>query len=633
MNRSAFVATCAGLVGSAVAVQAIDLKQSKITQVVNDVEIISAASQSEKQAKVNDQFNIPDVLRTGASSRAELIASDETVTRVGANTIFSFDPANRSIDLKQGSLLFHSPHGKGGGTIHTGAATASVLGTTLIVTTTPSGGMKVLDLEGNVEVKFLNGLKQNLNPGQMTFVLPGGNQLAPIIVYRLDDVAKNGQLVKGFNNPLSSMPLIEQEIEKQLKLINSGRYTDTGLLVGNDATSDKVQVIDPTTLETALNNSGQPFPSGADATFNQGSLTAPSVPTPPQHVFLDQTFILPNNSFFIGQPFTGFAARNIFFDAPVAPDSPVLNMDLSPYANLQEFDMVAAQNIYVNNSVSFGGFSPQDNIFFDLVAGNQFIITPGANLTANVANLEMESGKAFTLNGSTVANSFGNTGMEFGGDFTMENGAQILTFGNLAVQTTGNININASLLDGNSILLGPAHGDINVTASTVISSFFTAFHSTGDVNVSGSVLNTDRSAGSMQFTSDKGSVNLHNDTIQTQYLVVNSGDGILLDGNGQVYASSGSGSIANFTAAKIITVNNADFSQFTSVNMAANTINLSDVAFGGSSTVTLRSLLGVLNVGSSVPGDVNFINNVTYGGNPAQNYVNNGGGITVTTLH
>jgi len=62
-----------------------------------------------------------------------LVAQDETVTRVGANTIFSFDPANRTIDLKQGSLLFHSPHGKGGGTIHTGSATASVLGTTLIV--------------------------------------------------------------------------------------------------------------------------------------------------------------------------------------------------------------------------------------------------------------------------------------------------------------------------------------------------------------------------------------------------------------------------------------------------------------------------------------------------------------------
>ena len=33
--------------------------------------------------------------------------------------------------------------------------------------------------EGHVEVKFLNGLKQKLAPGEMTFILPGGNRFAP----------------------------------------------------------------------------------------------------------------------------------------------------------------------------------------------------------------------------------------------------------------------------------------------------------------------------------------------------------------------------------------------------------------------------------------------------------------------
>src|SRR5579862_6284783 len=127
--------------------QAADLKQSKFTQVVNDVEVISTADNSQKAAAVNDIFNMPDVVRTGAASRAELVAGDNTITRVGANTIFSFDPANRTIDLKQGSLLFHSPHGKGGGTIHTGSATASVLGSMLIVVATGNGGFKVLALE------------------------------------------------------------------------------------------------------------------------------------------------------------------------------------------------------------------------------------------------------------------------------------------------------------------------------------------------------------------------------------------------------------------------------------------------------------------------------------------------------
>src|SRR5580692_201370 len=209
--------------------QAADLKQSKFTQVVNDVEVISTADNSQKAAAVNDIFNMPDVVRTGAASRAELVARDNTITRVGANTIFSFDPASRTIDLQQGSLLFHSPKGKGGGTIRTSSATASVLGTTLIVTTTHSGGFKVIDLEGHVAIKFLSGIRQDLNPGQMTFVLPGGHP-APVLTIRLDTLTRNSHLVQGFEQPLPSLPLIQQQVATQVKLIESGQAQDTGLL-------------------------------------------------------------------------------------------------------------------------------------------------------------------------------------------------------------------------------------------------------------------------------------------------------------------------------------------------------------------------------------------------------------------
>ena len=193
-----------------------DLKQAKFTQVVNNVEVISAADKSLHDASVSDTFQMPDVLHTGPSSRAELAAADGTITRVGANTIFSFDTENRTIDLQQGSLLFHSPHGKGGGTIRTGSATASVVGTTIIVTCTPDGGFKVLDLEGEVEITFKNGLHQYLEPGQMTFLLPGVTQRAPIIIFRLDSETKDSLLVSGFANPLPSMPKINTEVTRQL---------------------------------------------------------------------------------------------------------------------------------------------------------------------------------------------------------------------------------------------------------------------------------------------------------------------------------------------------------------------------------------------------------------------------------
>src|SRR5882724_10662853 len=83
----AFVCGCLLPSGS----PAMDLKQAKFTQVVNHVEVISAADKSFQSVSVNAIFKMPDVLRTGPASRAELVAADHTITRVGANTIFSYD--------------------------------------------------------------------------------------------------------------------------------------------------------------------------------------------------------------------------------------------------------------------------------------------------------------------------------------------------------------------------------------------------------------------------------------------------------------------------------------------------------------------------------------------------------------
>lgn len=236
----AFVSTC--LLPSIC--PAMDLKQAKFTQVVRSVSVYSVADKLSHSTIVNDIFKMPDLLRTGPGSRAELVADDKTITRVGANTIFSYDTANRTIDLQKGSLLFHSEPGKGGGTIRTSAAVAAVIGTTIIVTCTPDGGFKVLDLEGEVEITFKNGQRQYLEPGQMTFVLPGGTQLAPIIIFRLDTETKDSLLVSGFDHPLSSMPKINAEVTRQLQQLLNNKIGDTGLLAGNSAGPAQVQVLE-----------------------------------------------------------------------------------------------------------------------------------------------------------------------------------------------------------------------------------------------------------------------------------------------------------------------------------------------------------------------------------------------------
>ena len=578
--------------------RATDFKQSKITQSVNDVEIISAGGQSKKTAAVNDLFTIPDILRTGPASRAELVAQDDTVTRVGANTIFSFDPANRTIDLQQGSLLFHSPHGKGGGSIHTGSATASVLGSTLIVSATPNGGFKVICLEDAAHIKLPNGLSQRLIPGQMTYILPGGDHhLAPIVLFRLDDLTTHSLLVTGFVHPLASLPLIFNEIQRQNKLIQSGRISDTGLLAGNYASADQVEVLDPNTVQKAVNSAGVQSALANDAIINQSLLTSPAVPNPPNRIFLSPAFSLPENNFYAGRLFIGFAANNISLNPSAAELNP-LTVDLSPYALQPEFDLVAANDFRLQGSATFAGLSAKSSLY--LVAGNQMTFAPNITLTADVRDFELVAPAAMTLNAVNIFNGVGKVGLTSGSTIDLQNIA-IINAGNMTLTAPRGINLSWNS-DG---YLGP----------------------TGPASYNNLV--ADAASGEVTVASRTGSLTVVETSIQAHYLTLNSGDSILLDAAGRTLTATGAGATANFNAPNLVTVNNADLSVYGIVNMAANTINLFNVAFGGGSSVTLQSLNGLLapnpNTGAtSVPGDVNFIQNVTYGGNPAQNRVGTG---------
>ena len=562
----------------AAASHAADFKQSKITEVVNDVQIISAADQTQKSAIVNEVFTVPDVLRTGPASRAELVAKDETVTRVGANTIFSFDPASRTIDLQQGSLLFHSPHGKGGGSIHTGSATASVLGSTLIVCATHNGGFKVICLEDGAQIKLPNGLKQQLNPGQLTYILPGGQHLAPIVLFKLNDLLLHSLLVEGFNHPLASMPLILHEVNKQTKLIKSGRITDTGLLAGDNASPDQVEVLDPNTVQAVVSPESPQTAMKANATLDQPSLTDPGIPTPPGRIFLDQAFNLAGNKFFARQTFTGFAAKNILFD-PADVNPAGLNLDLSPFASAHDFDFVAAKNITIANSVTFDGLSSQHRPF--QMGGKQLTMAPDITLEADAGDFELATPGVLTMNGGQILNNTGDIGLTSG----------------------STINILDGFINDPGLMTLTAANTINIIWDSVV--FITG----------NSILTTTAKNGQVTLSSRNSTLTVNNTSIRTHVLTLNSGDQILLDASGRTLTGTGKGASANFTAPNLIDVKNTDFTSWAVVNMAANTINLLNVAFGNG-TVNLKSLNGIWHNGSVVYGDVNNLGGNTYNGKP-----------------
>lgn len=199
------------------------LNSLKITEVVEKVDVLDATSKRQKAARVNERFNVPDFLTTGVNSRAEMVAADGTVTRVGSNTTFSFSPSKREINLEKGSLLFHSPTGKGGGVIRSGSASAAVLGTTIMVAATTDGGFKMMVLEGVARATLANGSVSSVNAGQLVYILPGGKSFAPVTGFRLQSQVAGSALVQGFKTPLQSLGRIADFTNRQEKKIETGK--------------------------------------------------------------------------------------------------------------------------------------------------------------------------------------------------------------------------------------------------------------------------------------------------------------------------------------------------------------------------------------------------------------------------
>jgi len=210
------------------------LEELRIREVVNSVVIRDSNGAKSHAARVNEVLDRNRVLITGVRSRAELQASDGTVTRVGANSVFSLGEGKRQLYLEKGTLLFHSPAGKGGGVIRSSGAMASVLGTSIVVSATQDGGFKLLVLEGNAKATLPKGESISLGAGQLTFIMPGnrGNGgFGPLVNFRLQEQVAGAKLVNAFKAPLASLSKIKSAVEAQEKKIAEGKMEVTPMRV------------------------------------------------------------------------------------------------------------------------------------------------------------------------------------------------------------------------------------------------------------------------------------------------------------------------------------------------------------------------------------------------------------------
>ena len=197
-------------------VMAAERKQAHVTEVIRDVRLLSSQMAS-RPAAVNDAVNEGNAVRTGTDSRAELLFSDQTLTRLGANTVFSFGAAARTYDLGSGAILMTAPKGAGTVKVSTGVATCAVSGFTGIWEAHTKFLNKVLVIEGNGDVS----LKKNPNDHrhmhsrQILVFSPNATVLPQPQEFDVCKVINSGLFITGFSHPVPSWPLLVAECDRQ----------------------------------------------------------------------------------------------------------------------------------------------------------------------------------------------------------------------------------------------------------------------------------------------------------------------------------------------------------------------------------------------------------------------------------
>ena len=105
---------------------ALDFSQARVTQVVQDVKVMPSGAAA-RPATVNETVHQGSAVQTGVKSRSELTFQDQSITRLGEQTIFNVG-GPRTIQLGSGQFLLYVPKNSGGAKVKMGSVTAAITG-------------------------------------------------------------------------------------------------------------------------------------------------------------------------------------------------------------------------------------------------------------------------------------------------------------------------------------------------------------------------------------------------------------------------------------------------------------------------------------------------------------------------
>jgi mannose-6-phosphate isomerase-like protein (cupin superfamily) len=192
-------------------------KEARVSQVVRDVNLL-APHAAARPAHLNDNVTEGSAVHTGADSRTELTFADLTITRIGANSIFSFEENGRNVNVESGAILLRVPTDSGGAHIRSSALTVGITGTTVMFEHHRRTYTKLIVLEGSSDAWLTKypGKRVRVRGGQMLVVKAGATQLPEPVDIDLDRLLRTASLITQFP-PLPSLNLIRNVANGQKK--------------------------------------------------------------------------------------------------------------------------------------------------------------------------------------------------------------------------------------------------------------------------------------------------------------------------------------------------------------------------------------------------------------------------------
>jgi len=208
------------------------LKSAVVTTVVNDVRLSDKSAEA-RSIGTGTKMGGSSTLFTGRNSRAAMSFPDNTVTRVGANSVFRFSSGSRDMEIQQGSFLLQVPKNAGGATIRTATVTAGITGTTTMMEYSPGKFIKFICLEGEAELRNNKGQNVTITAGRMLVMHPDAANFPRPVIVNVEKIMKTSALADyrtfGKLSP-EAQGAIGETVEQQVDEKRGGDLLPAGLV-------------------------------------------------------------------------------------------------------------------------------------------------------------------------------------------------------------------------------------------------------------------------------------------------------------------------------------------------------------------------------------------------------------------